>query len=70
MTRPERKREHLSYEENVCHTYACAIQQCLKRNNYDEKKCKKAIDQWRQCLKLVNPPDSLQSSSPSSSKKA
>lgn len=53
MVRRDPKREHLSYEENVCHTYACAIQVCLKVNNYNEKKCKKAIESWKACLKEV-----------------
>lgn len=44
------KTAHLSYEENVCHTYACAIQECLRRKNYDEKKCRKEIERWRQCV--------------------
>ena len=26
-----------------CQKYACAIQGCLKSNNYDEKKCEAAI---------------------------
>lgn len=64
MPKSKEKRQHLSYEENVCHTYACAIQQCLKRNNYDEKKCKKTIERWRQCLKEVS---SSQLAAPSSS---
>lgn len=50
MRAPKKKREYLSYEENVCHPYACAIQTCLKRNNYNENKCKKVIQEWRQCL--------------------
>lgn len=54
---PGRKREHLSYEENICHPYACAIQKCLKRNNYNEKRCKEVIQQWRECLNNVTPPD-------------
>lgn len=45
--------ETLSYEENVCHPYACAIQSCLKRKNYDEKKCREEIEKWKECLDRV-----------------
>lgn len=48
---------HLSYEENICHTYACAIQQCLKRKQYDEKKCRKEIERWKKCLAETKPDD-------------
>lgn len=47
---PSDRTEHLSYEENVCHAYACAIQDCLRRRNYNEKKCRKEIARWKQCL--------------------
>lgn len=40
-----------SAEEKACRPYACAIQKCLSANNYDEKRCKAAIAQWKQCLK-------------------
>lgn len=53
MAKPQPKRPHLSYEENVCHSYACAIQTCLKRHNYNEKKCEKAIEDWRRCLETA-----------------
>lgn len=32
-----------------CKPQACAIQGCLKRNNYDESKCTKYIDQLYAC---------------------
>lgn len=39
--------------EKACQTYACAIQECLKRRDYDEKKCRKEIERWRACLEQV-----------------
>lgn len=48
-----KNKENLSYEENVCHSYACAIQSCLKRMNYDEKKCGEEIEKWKECLERV-----------------
>lgn len=45
--------ESLSPEENYCHTYACAIQECLQRRGYDEKKCRKEIQRWKLCLKTA-----------------
>lgn len=49
--KPPSGEEELSYEENFCHTYACAIQECLRRKNYDEGKCRKQIERWKQCLR-------------------
>lgn len=49
----ENLEEQLSYEENVCKPYACAIQECLRRRDYMESKCMKEIDRWKQCLKEV-----------------
>lgn len=47
------KEDQLSYEENVCHRYACAIQECLRRKSYDERKCRNEIEKWKACLKKV-----------------
>ncbi|KAA8498970.1 putative riboflavin kinase [Porphyridium purpureum] len=34
-----------------CHKRACAIQACLEKNNFDESKCKHAVDAWNLCVK-------------------
>ena len=37
----------------VCKKEACAIQWCLARWNYDEKKCKPVVDTWDTCCKVA-----------------
>lgn len=37
-----------------CKKEACAIQWCLSRHNYQEKKCAHAISQWKQCCAKAN----------------
>ncbi|OBT39457.1 hypothetical protein VE00_10147 [Pseudogymnoascus sp. WSF 3629] len=32
-----------------CHPRACAIQNCIQKNNYDESKCKAEIDALYEC---------------------
>ncbi|KAH8905343.1 DUF1903-domain-containing protein [Coniochaeta sp. PMI_546] len=32
-----------------CHPRACAIQDCLTRNNYNEAKCEKFVDALYEC---------------------
>ncbi|KAI8147659.1 hypothetical protein BJV82DRAFT_596409 [Fennellomyces sp. T-0311] len=32
-----------------CQKYACDIQDCLSKNNYQESKCERAIQALRQC---------------------
>ncbi|OQV04298.1 hypothetical protein CLAIMM_09204 [Cladophialophora immunda] len=32
-----------------CHPRACAIQDCLQKNNYKEEKCQSAIDALYEC---------------------
>lgn len=36
----------------ACKKFACAIQDCIQKNNYDESKCQKQIDQLYTCCKL------------------
>ncbi|KAK4894034.1 Cx9C motif-containing protein 4, mitochondrial [Elasticomyces elasticus] len=35
-----------------CHPRACAIQDCIQKNNFDEKKCQKQIDALYECCNL------------------
>lgn len=37
-----------------CKTLACAIQTCLKRRDFDEKRCKKVIAKWKECFERLN----------------
>ncbi|OAL03917.1 DUF1903-domain-containing protein [Phaeosphaeriaceae sp. SRC1lsM3a] len=32
-----------------CHSRACAIQNCLQKNGYNEDKCKKEVDALYEC---------------------
>ncbi|EUC50571.1 hypothetical protein COCMIDRAFT_32092 [Bipolaris oryzae ATCC 44560] len=32
-----------------CHPRACAIQNCIQRNNYNEEKCRKEVDALYEC---------------------
>ena len=32
-----------------CRTLACDIQYCLSKNNYNEKRCKNIINEWKEC---------------------
>ena len=36
-------------DKEPCQRFACAIQTCLKSNNYDETKCQKAIEDMKKC---------------------
>ncbi|EEQ38630.1 putative tubulin-specific chaperone A [Clavispora lusitaniae] len=45
MSKPE------SCDENACKPFACAIQDCLIENGYNESKCTKAIDNLYKCCK-------------------
>lgn len=36
-------------KKEPCQKFACAIQDCLKANNYDEKKCEDAIQAMKKC---------------------
>lgn len=35
--------------ENRCQTEACAIQSCLLKHDYDETRCRKAVEQLYKC---------------------
>lgn len=37
-------------KKNPCQALACAIQDCLAANNYQEEKCKSVIQRWEQCV--------------------
>ena len=39
--------------QKECKKEACAIQWCLSRNNYQEKKCQHALTQWKSCCERV-----------------
>ncbi|GEQ69134.1 hypothetical protein JCM33374_g2805 [Metschnikowia sp. JCM 33374] len=41
----------MSEENNACKPFACAIQDCLQKNGYNESKCTKAIDELYKCCK-------------------
>ncbi|CDO52380.1 similar to Saccharomyces cerevisiae YMR194C-B CMC4 Protein that localizes to the mitochondrial intermembrane space via the Mia40p-Erv1p system [Geotrichum candidum] len=43
------------YSKQPCHAQACAIQGCLKKSNYNEARCTKAIDAlYACCLDFYN----------------
>ncbi|OBA19947.1 Cx9C motif-containing protein 4, mitochondrial [Metschnikowia bicuspidata var. bicuspidata NRRL YB-4993] len=42
----------MSDESNACKPFACAIQDCLKQNGYNEARCTAAIDELYRCCKL------------------
>ncbi|KAF7860766.1 hypothetical protein EAF04_008284 [Stromatinia cepivora] len=35
--------------EQPCHSKACAIQDCLAKNNYNEEKCRSQVDALYDC---------------------
>lgn len=41
----------MSDEPNTCKPQACAIQNCLESNGYNESKCTKIIDELYKCCK-------------------
>lgn len=46
MSEPE-----IPEDKNDCKPYACAIQDCLEFNGYNESKCTKVIDELYKCCK-------------------
>lgn len=40
-----------SGDSDPCHPEACAIQDCIQKNNYNESKCSKLIDNLYLCCK-------------------
>lgn len=43
------ERQTLAETKRECKSLACAIQTCLKRKSFDERRCVKEIEAWRQC---------------------
>jgi hypothetical protein len=41
--------EKISPELLRCQKFACAIEWCLSRRNYNEEACKDYIDAWKKC---------------------
>ena len=39
--------------EYPCKEKACAIQSCLVKNNYDQSKCQKQVQNLEDCCKLI-----------------
>ena len=39
--------------ERECKKEACAIQDCLAKNDYREERCKDVIGRWRLCKRRV-----------------
>ena len=40
-------------EKEPCQRFACAIQVCLKNNNFDDTKCQAAIEDMRKCCEKL-----------------
>ncbi|KAI7117045.1 hypothetical protein KC316_g18851 [Hortaea werneckii] len=38
--------------EPACHPQACAIQDCIQKNNFKEERCQKQIDALYECCNL------------------
>lgn len=47
----------LSIAQRKCKPLACAIQACLKRKQYNEKRCAFEIDSWRRCVEAASKAD-------------
>lgn len=45
----EEEGSKIGEKKRVCKLLACAIQTCLKRRDYDEKRCTKEISDWQKC---------------------
>ncbi|KAL0478249.1 CMC4 [Acrasis kona] len=39
--------------KDPCHKYACPIQTCLERNNYNQEKCKAEVTKYNDCVKKL-----------------
>ncbi|KAF2484374.1 hypothetical protein BDY17DRAFT_295526 [Neohortaea acidophila] len=37
--------------ETPCHPLACALQDCVQKNNFDQSKCEKQIDELYECCR-------------------
>ena len=40
-------------EQVMCKKKACAIQWCLSRNNHNQNKCEREIEEWQKCCDNV-----------------
>lgn len=50
----ERKTVVLGHgSRHVCEEYACGIQNCLRRNNFDAKACQWSIDGLKECCRRL-----------------
>lgn len=49
--------------ETICKKYACAIQYCLERNQYQERRCWKEIGNWALCCDRIKEREALQRAS-------
>ena len=36
--------------EEACHHLACEIQNCLQKQNYDQKRCQIEIQRYKKCI--------------------
>lgn len=43
--------QEIDADKNECKPFACAIQDCLQKNGYNESKCTKVIDELYKCCK-------------------
>ncbi|ODQ63250.1 Cx9C motif-containing protein 4, mitochondrial [Nadsonia fulvescens var. elongata DSM 6958] len=41
--------DNIDYNKEACHRQACAIQNCIQKNNYNEAKCTALIDALYDC---------------------
>ena len=46
--------------ETICKKYACAIQYCLERHQYQEGRCWKEIGNWDMCCDWIKEREALQ----------
>ena len=49
----EKSSELKKPEKEPCQRFACAIQVCLKNNNFDDNKCQAAIEDMRKCCEKL-----------------
>ncbi|KAF0437092.1 mature T-cell proliferation 1 neighbor protein-like protein [Gigaspora margarita] len=45
--------EQQKADSQPCHREACAIQECLQKNNYQEERCKDVINQLFKCCETL-----------------
>ena len=53
MKEEDKKKRVTAQQQDICQEkcqrYACAIQDCLSKNSYQEKRCKGAVARWKKC---------------------